>query len=180
MNSRTPELIVRPYSSVSAKKIDWLWYPYIPVSKITLLLGCPGDGKSMFLVHLAAALTTGTKLPDGQKVKKAMNVLYQCGEDSPEDTVKPRLLLSKADCDRIYYIQNLVYLDDIRLQKAILEAKARLAVIDPFKSFFFDELDTGSTVSRPQNCGSLHEGQHKQGRLKTSENICPSFCGGEK
>jgi hypothetical protein len=29
------------YSSVKEKKVDWLWYPYIPYGKITLLQGIP-------------------------------------------------------------------------------------------------------------------------------------------
>lgn len=34
------------YSNVEKKEIKWLWYPYIPYGKITLLQGEPGDGKS--------------------------------------------------------------------------------------------------------------------------------------
>lgn len=33
------------YESVTASEVEWLWYPYIPYGKITLLQGDPGDGK---------------------------------------------------------------------------------------------------------------------------------------
>ena len=45
------------YSSVESKKVDWLWYPYIPYGKLTLLQGDPGEGKSTFIINVAARLT---------------------------------------------------------------------------------------------------------------------------
>lgn len=33
------------YNTVSSKEVDWLWYPYIPYGKITILQGDPGEGK---------------------------------------------------------------------------------------------------------------------------------------
>ena len=54
------------YDSVQESAVEWLWYPYIPYGKITLLQGDPGDGKSTFMLHLAAQLTSGGILPDGR------------------------------------------------------------------------------------------------------------------
>lgn len=31
------------YNTVSSKEVDWLWYPYIPYGKITILQGDPGE-----------------------------------------------------------------------------------------------------------------------------------------
>ena len=31
------------YNAVSSKAVDWLWYPYIPYGKITILQGDPGE-----------------------------------------------------------------------------------------------------------------------------------------
>ena len=33
-------------SEIEPKEIEWLWYPFIPFGKVTLLQGDPGDGKS--------------------------------------------------------------------------------------------------------------------------------------
>lgn len=49
------------FSSVQEKEIDWLWYPYIPYGKITVLQGDPGDGKSSFMLNIAALLSRGKK-----------------------------------------------------------------------------------------------------------------------
>ena len=37
------------YSNVTAKPVDWLWYPYIPYGKLTVIQGDPGEGKSCLL-----------------------------------------------------------------------------------------------------------------------------------
>ena len=43
--------------------MKWLWYPYIPFGKGTLLQGNPGDGKSKFMLSVAALLSKGEPLP---------------------------------------------------------------------------------------------------------------------
>ena len=63
--------LFRYYSEVEPQPVDWLWYPYLPYGKITLLQGDPGEGKSTFALQLAAILTKGAALPDGQALKRA-------------------------------------------------------------------------------------------------------------
>ena len=36
-------------SEIEPKEVKWLWYPYIPFGKVTLLQGDPDDGKSKFM-----------------------------------------------------------------------------------------------------------------------------------
>ncbi len=43
------ELEIIKASEVTPKEVKWLWYPFIPYGKVTLLQGGPGDGKSAFL-----------------------------------------------------------------------------------------------------------------------------------
>ena len=31
-------------SDIKPKQVRWLWYPYIPFGKVTMLQGDPGDG----------------------------------------------------------------------------------------------------------------------------------------
>lgn len=51
------------YNNVECKNVDWLWYPYIPYGKITIIQGDPGDGKSTFALNLAAIVSNGETLP---------------------------------------------------------------------------------------------------------------------
>ena len=75
------------YNAVSSKEVDWLWYPYIPYGKITILQGDPGEGKSTMMMQLAALITTGKAMPDGSGDKIPGNVIYQAAEDGIEDTI---------------------------------------------------------------------------------------------
>ena len=86
------EVRYKYYSAVKERPVSWLWYPYIPYGKVTVLQGDPGEGKSTFMVHLAAALSQGVRLPDGSALNGPKTILYQCAEDSNEDTIKPRLI----------------------------------------------------------------------------------------
>ena len=39
-------------SEIEPKEVKWLWYPYIPFGKVTLLQGDPGDGKSKLMLSM--------------------------------------------------------------------------------------------------------------------------------
>lgn len=131
------------YSDIKAKRIEWLWYPYIAYGKITLLQGDPGDGKSTFALQLVALLTTGRKLPDGARGKAPINVIYQCQEDDPTDTIKPRLMEAGADCEKVWFFNRdlNITLDSGDLEKAVEEAQARLVIFDPIQSFLPADAD---------------------------------------
>jgi ABC-type proline/glycine betaine transport system ATPase subunit len=81
--------LVKLYSDVHSMSVNWLWYPYIPYGKITILQGDPGDGKSTMIMNIIAAVSTGGFTPDGKKIKKPQTVIYQCSEDGVADTIKP-------------------------------------------------------------------------------------------
>ena len=129
---------IQYYSSVSPQAVDWLWYPYIPYGRITVIQGDPGEGKTTFVLQIAAKLSTGQYLPECDKALPPHNVIYQSTEDGIADTVKPRLITAGADCDRIAFIDDSTHpltLDDERLEHAICACKARLLVLDPLQAF---------------------------------------------
>ena len=135
------------FSSVKPKDVEWLWYPYIPYGKLTILQGDPGEGKSTFMLHLIGIITSGGRLPDGNFFKSPHSVIYQCAEDNIADTIKPRLLAARADCNKVAYIlddDQKLTLEDIRLEDAIIKTGARLLVLDPLQSFLTQETDMHS------------------------------------
>jgi len=91
-------------NEVEATEISWLWYPYIPYGKITVIQGDPGDGKTTVVLAIAAAVTTGAALPESKTAAEPMSVIFQTAEDGLGDTVKPRLVQSGADCERVIVI----------------------------------------------------------------------------
>ena len=90
-------------SEVDTQTVEWLWEPYIPFGKVTIVQGNPGEGKTTFALRLAAACTTGGTLP-GMKPLPPFQVIYQTAEDGLGDTVKPRLMEAEADLDRVLVI----------------------------------------------------------------------------
>lgn len=126
------------YSNVKSSSVEWIWYPYIPCGKITILQGDPGEGKSTLILHIAAILTKGATLPDGNKIQNPMTVIYQCSEDSKGDTIKPRLERAGADCRKVAFIKDDdgdLTLDDERIELAVKMTGARLLVLDPIQAF---------------------------------------------
>lgn len=93
------------YANVQTEPVEWLWYPYIPLGKLTVLQGDPGEGKSTFALNIVARITTGQPMPDGAPVTGKRVAIYQCAEDGIADTIKPRLQQAGADCERVAYAQ---------------------------------------------------------------------------
>ena len=135
---------IQYYSSIILQEIEWLWYPYIPYGRITVIQGDPGEGKTTFVLQIAAKLSTGQPLPECDGTAYPQKVIYQSTEDGIADTIKPRLISAGADCDRIAFIDDTNYpltLDDERLEHAICECNARLLVLDPLQAFIGSDSD---------------------------------------
>lgn len=99
------ELKLIHMEDVVSKEVEWLWYPYIPYGKITIIEGDPGEGKTTLVLKLAAALSRGLPLPcDDDKEYEPIHIIYQTAEDGIEDTIKPRLEKEGADCSMIRVI----------------------------------------------------------------------------
>lgn len=146
------------FSSIKQKKVEWLWYPYIPYGKITLLQGDPGEGKSTFILNVAALLTRGATMPDGFQVAIPQTVVYQCAEDNIADTVKPRLVAADADCGKVAYIvddSGRLTLEDDRIEKAIIQTEAKLFILDPLQAFLTQDGDMQSAGRMRSILGKL-------------------------
>ena len=102
------ELRLIRMNEVEEVKVNWLWYPYIPFGKITVIQGDPGDGKTTTVLAVAAAVTKGLALPESNAAAEPMSVIFQTAEDGLGDTVKPRLVQSGADCQRVIVIDGQV------------------------------------------------------------------------
>lgn len=137
--------IVSLYSNVRTSHVSWLWKPYFPIGKITLLEGDPGDGKSTMMMHLISEITIGGSAPDGFCFGRPKKVIYQCSEDGVSDTIKPRLVNCGADCKYVAYINEEVHtgltLDDERIRQAIVEFSPVLVVIDPIQAYLGSDSD---------------------------------------
>ena len=139
------ELKLIHMEDVVSKEVEWLWYPYIPYGKITIIEGDPGEGKTTLVLKLAAALSMGLPLPcDDDKEYEPIHIIYQTAEDGIEDTIKPRLEKAGADCSMIRVIDETdkeLSMTDDRLEQAIIETKARLIILDPIQAYIGATVD---------------------------------------
>lgn len=139
------ELKLIHMEDVVSKEVEWLWYPYIPYGKITIIEGDPGEGKTTLVLKLAAALSRGLPLPcDDDKEYEPVHIIYQTAEDGIEDTIKPRLEKAGADCSMIRVIDETdkeLSMTDDRLEQAIIETKARLIILDPIQAYIGATVD---------------------------------------
>lgn len=139
------ELKLIHMEDVVSKEVEWLWYPYIPYGKITIIEGDPGEGKTTLVLKLAAALSRGLPLPcDDDKEYEPIHIIYQTAEDGIEDTIKPRLVKAGADCSMIRVIDETdkeLSMTDDRLEQAIIETGARLIILDSIQAYIGATVD---------------------------------------
>lgn len=136
---------IKLYSDVRTTQVQWLWYPFIALGKLTLLQGDPGDGKSTMMLNLIAAISNGGTTPDGQAFGCPHRVIYQCSEDGVEDTIKPRLENCGANCVNVAFIDEETHggltLDDERIRQSIASFRPWLVVIDPVQAYVGNDAD---------------------------------------
>lgn len=98
------ELKLISMRDIQTEDVQWLWYPYLPRGKLTIVQGDPGEGKTTFVLAVISALTRGEPLPECGQAPEPVNVIYQTAEDGLADTIKPRLEAAGADCARVLVI----------------------------------------------------------------------------
>jgi valyl-tRNA synthetase len=135
-----------------AEQIKWLWPGRIPIGKVTLLVGDPGQGKSLLSLDIASRITRGTPWPDEESTLSSTfrlppsalsvppssgSVLILSAEDQITDTIRPRLDAAGADPTKIFFLT----LNDLRHDLPRLRSTlnripdCRLVIIDPVNAF---------------------------------------------
>lgn len=140
--------VIRSFDKVDEEQLDWLWYPYICRGTLGLLDGDPGCGKSQFTVWLAAMLSRGKKLPNGEKLKPINTFLLNM-EDLQGAVIKKRLKANSADMARVF-IQDRPFQLSTELtsflDRAIAKRKAQLVILDPIQAFIKPGMDASNNV----------------------------------
>lgn len=142
-------------ADVEPREIKWLWPGRVPMGRITLLVGRPGEGKSFLTTDMAARVTTGTPWPDGSDCP-AGSVILISAEDDPGDTIRPRLDAHYADVRKVHLLsavrrlgedgqpyEMLFTLADVAALETALKTlpDCRLIVVDPIGSFLGGDTD---------------------------------------
>lgn len=124
-------------STVTRRKVQWFWRPFIPFGMLTILEGDPGLGKSFLSMYLASVISIGARLPGGQKTTQG-NVLYISAEDDPGFTTGPRIDKLGGNAEHIRVLNGWIAFDDdgiAALRSELDEYEPELIIIDPWVSF---------------------------------------------
>ena len=133
------ELEVLALSSIQREEIRWLWEPYIPVGKLTILEGDPGIGKTWVALAICSSLT-----------QKGHPILYTTVEDGPGDTIRPRAEDMGADLERFFIPTGIRVGQELQpftlenlalLEQALTKYRPALIVLDPIQGFLGGKVD---------------------------------------
>jgi RecA-family ATPase len=131
-------------ADVAPEKVDWLWHPYIPRGKLTVMEGDPGLGKSWLTMALAACLSTNKKLPGQTKATSGGRVLLLSAEDGLGDTIRPRLDDMKANVKKIFAINKAIVFDDEGIEEVrahIDKIQPTMVIVDPLVAYMGGGVD---------------------------------------
>ena len=131
------------YEDIEQTSVEWLWFPYIPFGKLTIVQGNPGEGKTYFAMMLTAACTNRKLFPNMEDIEP-FNVIYQTAEDGMGDTIKPRLVEAGANLSKVMVIdgsEEALTLSDDRIEKAVRQNHVRLVIIDQVQAFIGADVD---------------------------------------
>jgi AAA domain/Domain of unknown function (DUF3854) len=143
-------------ADVEPESVTWLWEPYIPRGKLTILEADPGEGNTFLALAIAAALSRGRTPYSGESCEPG-TIIYLSAEDGLGDTLRPRLEACGADLERVHFltgwacttddhseVSGVIELGDIAtLERALLECRRRpaLLIIDPLQAFLGSKID---------------------------------------
>lgn len=124
-------------SDVEPETVDWLWVPYIPRGKLTLIEGDPGVGKSWVCLAIATAVSLGKGLP-GIGALEPAPVVIASAEDGLGDTIRPRLDALSADVKQIHAVKGALDFSKgglAMLEEFVHQVEPTLVIIDPLVAY---------------------------------------------
>lgn len=130
---------IRPASSFAPEKAAYLIEPYLPRGMLSILGGVSAAGKTSLALDIAAAVSSGRKLPfdfsdSGERAPQ--NVFYLTAENDPNKVLRPRSEAMGADLEHLYFQEGAnLSMNDPELFKLCREYRPALLVFDPIQSF---------------------------------------------
>jgi hypothetical protein len=131
-------------SDIAIEELTWLWYPYVPMGKLTMLEGDPGVGKSWITCKIASDVSRGVLLPGQTVALPPQKVIMLSAEDGLGDTMRPRLTALGADLDKVLLSDSYFILDKQGLNEVkelIAESAAGIVFLDPVVAYMGGKMD---------------------------------------
>ena len=131
---------VTTFDKIEMEEVEWIWYRYIARGKITILEGDPDLGKTWVALALATYLSRGLRLP-GDKYARSGRTLFMSAEDSPADTLKPRLVEMQADTRKIGFAEGVSSINDDGFEQSLASFQPDLLILDPLVAYLGGQID---------------------------------------
>lgn len=77
MEETRTELQMIKMSEIQSQEAAWMWYPFIPYGKLTIVQGDPGDGKTTLVLNIAAKLSKGEGIDREMKLTELLAVIIR-------------------------------------------------------------------------------------------------------
>ena len=136
---------------IETRTVEWLWKPFIPYGKVTIIQGDGGEGKTSLILTIAAMLTQGIQPPtmkNGRLISAdyldnpvsidPQNVFYASTEEEIADSALPTFLINDGVRNRFAFsaekTEHLTLCEE-DIREVIEQTKARLLIIDPLQAF---------------------------------------------
>jgi len=162
-NNRGRRLRLLSLDKVIPKPSEFLWPDRIPLGKLSMISGDPGQGKSFLALFLAKHVTTGKPWPDCQLSPRKGSVVLISAEDGISDTIRIRAEAMGVDLSKIKCLDGVITdhstedvfdlsIDAPALEAALVElGDTHLIIIDPITSYMGDT----NTISTSKVRGCL-------------------------
>lgn len=169
------QIVTERADRITPRKLRWLWPGRIPLGKVTIFAGLPGEAKSLATIYIGARVSTARKYPDSENPLPASEVLFVAGEDDADDAILPRLLAANADLSKIHIFAAVrvtgqeadrgLRLDvDIKGIKLFFDShpNIRLIVIDPVSNHLgdvsmVDEQEVRGILGELKGIAAIHD-----------------------
>jgi AAA domain len=125
-------MLAVPFSLIPVEPVVPLWPGWIARRHVNLVTAPGGTSKGLFVVDIAARVTTGRPWPgenDGTPLREPQAVVIIAPEDDPNESLAPRLAAAGADSSLVYNLTELSDGSPFILPDSIPELRAALAEI---------------------------------------------------
>ena len=137
---------------IEPQKTEWVWRPYIPAGRITILAGDPGLAKSQISIDLVSRISRNDAMPNANAAHAGGNCAIATAEDSTAETIVPRIIACRGNRRKIRVIRKVEMDGETRylslprdlptLRAYIEEHGIRMLVMDPLDAFLGKDTDT--------------------------------------
>jgi hypothetical protein len=139
-------LRVRCTADIVPETTRWLWPDRFALGKLSLIVGDPESGKSLFTAWMASKVSSGEAWPDGTAPPRGKVAFLQC-EDGVAETLVPRLIQYGADRHRVKTVDGVIMtsgedrifslLTDLRKLEEFIrtEGDVKMIIIDPLQAY---------------------------------------------